>query len=140
MVDLPPQLPPPPNQLQISPRQLHSPDRVSSIGARSPSRTPRRTRRSATAPSPLSTRPPKACYHNEFTSCGWRDDTGRDCGADINCGNLKKHLIFAHGIYNTEENAKIICRWCPSEQSDGVLRKNLPRHVKEVHLGCRRGY
>lgn len=140
VVDLPPQLPLPPNQLPISPCQLHSHDRVSPIGGRSPSRTSRRIGRSATAQSPSSTRPPKVSYHNNSTSCGWREDAGNGCSERVNCSNLKKHLISAHGINNTGENTEIICRWCPSDRSKGVLRKNLPRHVKEVHLGCRRGY
>lgn len=140
VVDLPPQLPLPPNQLSLSPPKLHLHDCVSPIGDRSPSRTSHCTDRPATAQSPSSTRPPGASYHNDSTSCGWREDAGDGCSERVNCSNLKEHLISAHGINNTGQNTKIICRWCPSERSKGVLRKNLPRHVKEVHLGCRRGY
>ncbi|KAI6020760.1 hypothetical protein BKA83DRAFT_231850 [Pisolithus microcarpus] len=134
VVGLPPRLPLPPNQLPLSPRKCHSHDRLSPIAAR---RTSRHARRSATdAQSRSSTKPRKVCYRNAPTPCGWRDDTGSECGELVNCGNLKDHFATAHPIKKTAEDVKIICRWCRSQRA--VMRKNFPRHLKEVHLGSAR--
>ncbi|KAI5992943.1 hypothetical protein EDD15DRAFT_2367706 [Pisolithus albus] len=131
-----PQLLLPSNRLPLSPRKLHSHDCVSPIAARGLSRTSRRARRSVTAQSRSSTKPRKVCYRNASTPCGWRDDTGSECGEPVNCGNYKVHFATAHYIKNMAERVIIICRWCRSQRA--VMRKNFPRHLKEVHLGSAR--
>lgn len=136
VVGLRPQLLLPSNRLPLSPRQLHSHDRPSPIAARSLSRISRHARRSATAQSRLSTKPRKVCYRNASMPCGWRDDTGSKCGEPVNCGNYKDHFASAHYIKNMAERVIIICRWCRSPRA--VMRKNFPRHLKEVHLGSAR--
>ncbi|KAI6095922.1 hypothetical protein F5141DRAFT_624338 [Pisolithus sp. B1] len=141
VVGLRPQLPLPPNQLPLSPRDLHSYDRVSHIEGGSLSRTFHHRRRSATTRSRLPTRLPKVrlvCCHNVPIPCGWRDDQGRECGMPVNCGNRADHFAAAHGIKKKAWYFKITCRWCPSELPMEVVRKNFSRHVKEVHLGCPR--
>ncbi|KAI5997473.1 hypothetical protein EDD15DRAFT_2245923 [Pisolithus albus] len=130
VVGLRPQTLLPSNRLPLSPRNLHSHDRLSPITARGLSRTSRRAHRSATAQSRLSTQPRKS------TPCGWRDDTGSECGEPVNCGNYKVHFATAHYIKNMAERVIIICRWCRSQRA--VMRKNFPRHLKEVHLGSAR--
>ncbi|KAI5997465.1 hypothetical protein EDD15DRAFT_2245877 [Pisolithus albus] len=136
VVGLPPQSPLPPHQLPLSPRKLHPHDRVSPIAARNLSKTSRHARRPATPQSRLSTKPRKVCYRDMSTSCGWRDDTGRECGKPVNCGNLNDHFATTHPIKKTAEDVKIICHWCRSKRA--VMRKNFPRHLREVHLGSAR--
>ncbi|KAI6117370.1 hypothetical protein EDD16DRAFT_1009103 [Pisolithus croceorrhizus] len=141
VVGLRPRLSLPPNQVPLSPRGLHSHDRVSRIEGGSLSRTFHPTRRAATARSRFPTRLSKArsvCCHNVFRSCGWRNDEGGECGVPISCGNRGDHFAAAHSIENMAWHVKIICRWCPSEPQTVVTRKNFSRHIKEVHLGCAR--
>ncbi|KAI6022166.1 hypothetical protein PISMIDRAFT_680600 [Pisolithus microcarpus 441] len=138
VVGLRPHLPLPPNQLTLSPRKLHSHHRVSPIRSRTHSGTFCHTRCCATAQPRLTTRPPGICCRNASRPCGWRDDTGRECGMLVNCGNRKDHFAAAHGIENMAEHVKILCHWCHAEPQTVVIRKNFSRHVKEVHLGCPR--
>ncbi|KAI6139236.1 hypothetical protein BKA82DRAFT_2993061 [Pisolithus tinctorius] len=65
--------------------------------------------------------------------CGWRDDNGTKCGAPItyDCAN---HFAVVHGVENIARDIKIICRWCPTKKQRKVIRKNILRHLREVHL------
>ncbi|KAI5997467.1 hypothetical protein EDD15DRAFT_2245898 [Pisolithus albus] len=142
VVGLGPQSPPPANQLPPSPRKLLSHDRVSRVKGRSLFRTFHRTCCPATARSrPKATRLSKTrsvCCHNVTVPCGWRDDEGKKCGMLISYGDCSGHFSTAHGITNIAWDVKVICCWCPSEPQRVVTRKNILRHMKEVHLCCAR--
>ncbi|KAI6117355.1 hypothetical protein EDD16DRAFT_1008691 [Pisolithus croceorrhizus] len=140
VVDLRPQSLLPPKQLLLPSCKLRSHHCVSRIEDRSLSGTFRRTRRSATQ-SRITMRLPKArsvCDHNVSHSCGWRDDKGRECGIPISYSECADHFAAAHDIKDIAWNVRIICLWCFSEPQKEVIRKNLLRHLREIHLRCSR--
>ncbi|KAI6038147.1 hypothetical protein EDC04DRAFT_3090947 [Pisolithus marmoratus] len=127
-----------PNQLLLSPRVLHPHDR---IDGRNLSGIIRHARPSSTSQSRTSTRLPKArsvgdC--NGYHLCGWQDDNGRECGMPIAFDDCADHLATVHGIKNITWDVKVVCHWCSSNTQKKVIRKNLLRHLKEVHFGCPR--
>lgn len=68
--------------------------------------------------------------------CGWRDNSGRECGAPITYDNLAHHFAAFHGIRNLASDVEITCCWCPPGKM--VKRENLLRHLREHHLGYQR--
>ncbi|KAI6038128.1 hypothetical protein EDC04DRAFT_2039154 [Pisolithus marmoratus] len=83
------------------------------------------------------TRPPKArsaCDRNVCIPCGWRDEDGRKCGMPIRYDDCAGHFAAVHDIENITWDVRIFCRWCSSKTQRKVLRKNLLRHLREVHM------
>ncbi|KAI6046890.1 hypothetical protein EDC04DRAFT_2624824 [Pisolithus marmoratus] len=70
--------------------------------------------------------------------CGWRGDSGRKCGMHISYGDCVDHFAAIHDIENITRNVKVTCRWCPSKTQKKIVRKNLLRRLREVHLRCLR--
>ncbi|KAI5990043.1 hypothetical protein F5J12DRAFT_863453 [Pisolithus orientalis] len=93
--------------------------------------------RSATSQSRTLTTLPKTrsiCDRNVCSPCGWRNDDGKECGIPITYGDCKNHLAAVHNIKNIAWYVEIICRWCSSKAQKKVKRKNMLRHLREVHL------
>ncbi|KAI6046914.1 hypothetical protein EDC04DRAFT_945570 [Pisolithus marmoratus] len=129
----------PANQLLLSPREFHSHDHVSRTGGGSLSGTFRHAHRFARPQSRALTRPPKArsvCDGNMYILCEWRDDNDQKCGMRIEYGDCANHFAAIHNIKNITWNVILICRWCPPKEQKKVLRKNLLRHLREVHFHC----
>ncbi|KAI6096329.1 hypothetical protein EDD16DRAFT_1673546 [Pisolithus croceorrhizus] len=136
-----PQPSPPLNQPPLSSWKLHSRDRVSRAEGRRLSGPSRPTRRSATAKSRVMMTLPKArsiSDRNVPNPCGWQVDEGRRCGMLISYGDCADHFAAVHDIEHITWNVKVTCRWCPPKRKKEVSRKNLLRHLREVHLRCAR--
>lgn len=128
---------PPPNQ----PLEFHSHDHLSLIEGGNLSGEFHHARRFATPQSLVPTRLPEA--HSVFdrdvyNPCGWWDDNNRQCGVPISSRDCADHFAAVHDIKNIAWHVEVICRWCSSEAQKKVIRKNLLRHLREVHLHCRR--
>lgn len=127
----------PPNQLPSPPRELDSHDQLSHVEDRSVSGPFHDAGRSATSQSRTLTTLPKTrsiCDRNVCSPCGWRNDDGKECGIPITYGDCKNHLAAVHNIKNIAWYVEIICRWCSSKAQKKVKRKNMLRHLREVHL------
>ncbi|KAI6104457.1 hypothetical protein EV401DRAFT_2079134 [Pisolithus croceorrhizus] len=140
IVGVRPQLLRPPNQFPLPSHELHSCDCMSRIEDRSLTGAKCHTHR-PTAQSRVMTGLPKArsvCDRNVSNFCGWRDDKGRKCGIPISYGDCAGHFAASHDIKDIAWNVRLICRWCFSEPQKEIVRKNLLRHLREVHLCCPR--
>ncbi|KAI6038126.1 hypothetical protein EDC04DRAFT_2039067 [Pisolithus marmoratus] len=127
------------NQLSLPSREFHSREHVSRTVGGSLSGTFRHAHRFAPPKSQALTRPPKArsvCDGNMYILCEWRDDNDQKCGMRIKYGDCANHFAAIHNIKNITWNVILICRWCSPKEQKKVLRKNLLRHLREVHFHC----
>ncbi|KAI6159412.1 hypothetical protein EDD17DRAFT_1612452 [Pisolithus thermaeus] len=78
------------------------------------------------------------CDQNVRACCGWQDEDGNPCGVLVTHHNCAAHFAEAHDIRDMAANVEVPCRWCPLSAEKKVVRHNVLRHLREVHLGYRR--
>ncbi|KAI6024325.1 hypothetical protein EDC04DRAFT_2724652 [Pisolithus marmoratus] len=64
--------------------------------------------------------------------CRWTGPGSNQCSQLIDFSNVAEHLAEAHGIKNTPWDVLLHCGW--QDCGKKVIRKNLLRHTREVHL------
>ncbi|KAI5994224.1 hypothetical protein EDC04DRAFT_1241844 [Pisolithus marmoratus] len=77
-------------------------------------------------------------YPNVWMCCGWQNEGGGPCGARVTYNNCAEHFAAVHRIKNMAADVEVLCRWCPLSEEMKLTRKNLLRHLREVHLHCPR--
>ncbi|KAI6117344.1 hypothetical protein EDD16DRAFT_1588185 [Pisolithus croceorrhizus] len=63
---------------------------------------------------------------------------GNPCGVLVTHHNCAAHFAEAHDIKDMAADVEVPCRWCPLSVEKKVVRHNILRHLREVHLRCRR--
>ena len=74
-------------------------------------------------------------------TCEWVTDDGTKCGAQITLKDIPGHLRATHGIKHLTRNHRILCKWSGCRRrgsTDMMNRECIVRHVREVHLYCKR--
>ena len=74
-------------------------------------------------------------------TCEWIKQDGSKCGKQITRKDVPEHLRATHGIMHLTRNHRILCRWswCRRRGSTNMMnRECIVRHVREVHLHCKR--
>ncbi|KAI6046913.1 hypothetical protein EDC04DRAFT_945476 [Pisolithus marmoratus] len=80
----------------------------------------------------------RLCDRKVRARCGWINEDGSPCGAPITYANCADHFAIVHGIKDKAADVKVHCRWCTSPVEKKIKRKNILRHLREVHLRCSR--
>ncbi|KAI6038143.1 hypothetical protein EDC04DRAFT_2697461 [Pisolithus marmoratus] len=70
--------------------------------------------------------------------CGWQNEDGEPCGERVSYVNCAEHFAAFHDIKSMAKDVEVLCRWCPLSGETKIIRKNILRHLREVHLCCRR--
>lgn len=74
--------------------------------------------------------------------CQWLNDDDTICGRPITWKTVAEHLS-THGIKRMSRSHQLTCRWAGCHLRGGgkatIKRENIVRHVRERHLGGRRG-
>ncbi|KAI6128528.1 hypothetical protein EV401DRAFT_1930782 [Pisolithus croceorrhizus] len=84
---------------------------------------------------------PSACPlrdPNIQTCCGWQNPDGSPCGALLTHHDCAGHFATAHDIKKLAADVEVLCRWCPLSMEKKIMRHNILRHLREVHLRCPR--
>lgn len=68
--------------------------------------------------------------------CNWHGADGLQCCEPINYDDVPHHFKTVHGIKGLGREVKIRCDW--DDCQDIVIRHNFVRHIREVHLNCKR--